>query len=959
MQEQSIRIQSEKKKKEEEEKSSIMEIKEELKEILKETEGYLVNEIEITENTLISTISKVDTLLERIGKIDSSSEHRIIEKHSFMSMSVHALILCKALRDSSEADKKVLEIDEKYRINMLNNNLKVCEGEIRASKGVFAESFYVGLRKEKNKSITKKVEMLRMLKMKKTIKERVEGKEDVLLDHMVREACGVIENEIHSRIPITKQTTYEEICEIMEGVIETENIRYMEGVIAPLEHSLVISEKMQDNSSLNPSSVLLRLSVIEAETESEEKERRNTLSCLMLRTVANYMNLRRKSGIKGKDLLECLFEEEEIEIMIRALSKDIPKPLELEVLNILVEGEVPLEKIESITVNTHNLSSLIRYILLNPEASEALLFKVINSLDMEFLEEEEREEQNPLLILDFLTEILKNYLKRKSENSLSFQKYLSSQVLDLYNALVLHTTNPLLVTSYLAFLSALIGADHQYAPHASPIQRNLILHRSINSIIAAVRNISTFLIQEDTVYVEAPSLSLEDTHLNIQRSFSHGVSLLFNIMAELPDQLKVAAASRYLMYILFRSISSPLSISTETLFFIKELFCNRAVIQKISVSTGTHFFLMISLLIAKGELTAVEEIISRNQMLYKGIFYHGCISSRTVKEFKQKKDLYSLLSSLFVYYYAYTPKADDETINKVIIEVFSSVIYELKNIPNITTEICDSKEFSYFFKASSVLSRHLPLGADELLSLMLRTQNYLKMDQKKASLDILYKCTSKQVAESYFFYYFVLLGEILLVDEKVGGRSILGELSNPFTTPSLKYIALLGLTEQDAPRSSDTLKLFTRISLMELSQEERVLFTNQIYRGLFLNGCVVEEATLKDPLYPQKNALGYIGKEKEKDKEKDKDIRRYSHCDMLIRSAIKATEDSGTPYTLPLERLSSGSPPLISAFLYTLYTASPNSAVILSYIKKARNLIRDDDSVFTRVLAIAVRNNAS
>jgi hypothetical protein len=220
-------------------------------------------------------------------------------------------------------------------------------------------------------------------------------------------------------------------------------------------------------------------------------------------------------------------------------------------------------------------------------------------------------EYSSVFILDFFNEVLRRYAKKSTSRSISFQKYIAGSVLEVYGGIITNTTNPFIVKGYLALLSALLGVSHQIsnkemdreAPYFStPLNKNLVLTRCVSTIATVMRQISTFLMQGNGLYIDMPTIALgkgfgkaagagaqgerqsgyEEAHAadDFYAAPSSGASTgdasllvisqsilsLLRIAICLPDTTKVTLASGQLMNILFRELSKHSAVLYSRLF---------------------------------------------------------------------------------------------------------------------------------------------------------------------------------------------------------------------------------------------------------------------------------------------------------------------------------------------------------------------------------------------------------
>ncbi|KAI5188666.1 hypothetical protein NECID01_0279 [Nematocida sp. AWRm77] len=961
-------------------------------------EKRIVEEGEVSEEAVLSTVAEAEKTVKTLAGIESVSEYVIVEKHSAMSCIVRILILCKIANRSQKVSSAVSQIESTHRIDMLTRNLKVCHGEMDKTRGVLVESLFLNITIN-NSALLRKIEAFRALKAKISMKSRLQKKETPMDRYLKAAVATFIDDIIKTMVPISKDTPYEKMYEILEGILETENAQFITQII--YSDGGYSAGPVYNNPLLSVKNVLSALTLIDSGSSPQEKEKHYVMHLLILKLVSRNIISRKAGvpekripGVAGKEVLEEIFDEEEIEIMLKLVKKekDVPQAIQAEILSILIEGDVQLVKPESIPITRHNITFLMRYVVRYPEDTEALLLGLISAIEVDSMEEEDdaqtEGEYSPVFVLDFFNEVLKTYVQKSTPTNISFQKYIAGSVLEVYGGIIPNTANPFIVSGYLSLLSLLLGVQKLPSAHAdghdlekekekdapyfsTHLNRNLVLSRCVGTIGTAMRQTSTFLMQGASLYVDTPTIALgrafergprrrhsmemdawcagerkaspstdEEGSPAFLPLITQSILFLFCIAIYLPDTAKVGLASGQLMNILFRELSRHESVTKETLCFIRGFFASKAVVQKVSSSVSNSFFLLLIALVSKGELDTVQEILTNNRRLYKGFFSYSIVSVETVRLYREDPALYSLISTLMVFYYLDDLKLNNEPINRSIADLFEGVLSNLRAYPHTVGLLADTREFGYFFKAAVVLGRPLSFNTEGLLYLLLKTQSTAADTSVRAcSTSMLYKYKSRTVAECFFFYHFVQLGvsKVVSGDEEDLGKLCYSELTSPYSNTMLKYVALLGLDAKDVSKSPECAKLFRTIDFPELSEEERQLFVNQIYKALFLTGCIQEGGPgLSLPFTVQSS-----GEEK----------KAYQYADMCIRSAIKATETTCTPCTLPISVLSGGSPHLVAALLYTLYQSTPNSAVILSYIKKMRKFVREDTSVFSRVLA--------
>ncbi|OAG29399.1 hypothetical protein NEDG_00532 [Nematocida displodere] len=981
-----------------------------LKSLMEELEKNIVLADALSTSDLRSILLSVDTCIKRLSEIETISEYAIIEKHALIILFIRVIILVKMISNAPGIEEEIKRLEGTYKLELLSRNIKVCNGEIDKTKGILIESLFLNVVGRTDASLLRRVEISRALKMKIKIKTRLEGKESELDKYMVSILDGRLDRIIETMVPINKQMPAGRICEILEGIVEAGNHLLIKQLLK-IEHGQGKNDNTCEN--LNVKSVLVGLTVGHTEGSPESKEDQNMVYLLVLKIAVKYIVDRKKEtrAVSGRMVLNEIFNEDEIDMMLKVLEKDLPGAIQSEVVNILVEGEIRLLKADSIAITSDNVHAFMRYVCLHPEGTDNVLLNIINALEIDSLEDDDEApagDCSPVAILDFLNEMLKRYSKDTTMRGVSFQRYAATTIVDVFNGIISSTSNPLIVCGYLTLLSNLTNiteperSQKRTATYFGTIvNRNMIFTRCINTIITAMRQLSAFVIQKDSLYVDTLATALpdlprmvrnegrgtwtreEDTFAYDPLTFtevsehppstssstpktpntsntsntpktpktpktsktsggeiSKSVTLLFKIALHLPSAFKVTLAGNHLMNILFRVLAETNKVPAETLLFVRGFFSSKPVIQKISSSVNSNFFSLIAALVNRGELEAVLEIAEDSNRLYRGFFAHGVVTVEAVKSLREDPALYQLLGSLMIYYYADDPKLRNEAINRTILELFDTVLACVRTFSHIMSILSDTKEFGSFFKACSLLGDALSLKTEDLLYLLMKTEHgFSQLDIKKPSMSVLYKCSSKVAAECFFFHHFVTKGVKNLVpgeERERFGRFCLGEINNPFSSPVLKYISLMGLSAEDVPMNSVLAKSFSEVDFSGATEEQRLLFVNQLYRALFLSGRILEGGSSL--------SLPFAATETD---------RVHSYADMCIRAAIKATEETGSPHTLPLSIMSTGSSSLVAALLYMLYESAPNSAVVSSYIKKMRKFVRNDGSIFSRVLSTA------
>ncbi|KAI5180337.1 hypothetical protein NEOKW01_0641 [Nematocida sp. AWRm80] len=935
------------------EENTIQSTRQTLEEMIQTVEKSIFSGMPMNENVFLEYIAKCEQIVVSLPTASTISDYMLIIRHTILILIVRLVLLIRISSKSSKVHEQIERLQKERKIEMLNRNMLVVNGEIDKGKGILIESLFLNVTRPAEIPFLRVLEVVRILKNKIQIKQRISGREEAIDRYYIATANAIISKKVEDLFPITKSTTVENICEILEGIIEIENINYLQQIALTSSQSL----EMNRNLTLNVKSVIKGLIISDSNVGTPDKTTidKYTIYGLVLKAVGKYIVLKKREEIdrSGKSILSDIFDEDEIDMLLRLIERGGLGEIQNYLLDILIEGEIPLIKEDSITITPTNITTFIKYVIRTDTCTDRVLVNILSALEMKVLDDNEEalsEECNFVVVLDFVNKILKRYIKQNDATGISFQKYIGTSVLEVYNALIPTISNPLITCEYLNMIQIQIGLDGDCPAYfGSTVNRNLLLSRATDSIITAMKQISNFVIQGDTLYVDNPVIYLlpedrcTDIFLKRDNLIDRSIQILLRIGLCLPDNLKVALASNHLMNILFRKISESERITPEILQFIRGFFGCSAVIQKIFNSISANLFHLIVSLIDRNEIETVYDLLTGNQRLYRGFFTHKIMVPEMIKQYIENPILYSVLSTLMIYYYVDSPRLQNESINKQIREVFDSIVHSFKAFPHIITSLLDTKELGYFFKTCCLLQEQLSLKVEDLLYVLMQSSVSLStVDIKQPDLSILYKCSSKTLIESFFFYHFVSKGvDSLVSSNTVGiGELCLKELNNPFSSSVIKYISLLGLSPGDVKYGSETARKFSEIDLSSIPETERVLFVNQIYRALFLSGTIQSgSSSISMPI----NSLLPEGTSKVQP-------TPHSYPDMCIRSAIQATEKTGAPHTLPMDILSAGTPKLVAALLYTLYEQSPNSSVIMSYIKRMRKFVKEDDSCLFRAL---------
>lgn len=411
--------------------------------------------------------------------------------------------------------------------------------------------------------------------------------------------------------------------------------------------------------------------------------------------------------------------------------------------------------------------------------------------------------------------------------------------------------------------------------------------------------------------------------------------------------------------------------------FIRGFFSCRPVVQKVIGASDSSFFVLLLLLVKQGLFGLVLCIIENSPEICHGIVRHESVPVEIVREYREVPALYSLLAAVFVHFHRDSQPRKDAKATGYLGKLCSTVFGMVKSNPYLEAAFCEMREFFLFFKAAVLLEDTLGLQLEDMLQLLVKSQtpdgfagsvieegsgshSHRLSPEKEVSVDLLYAAPHKMVAEAFFFYHFVTRGDtVSLVPSRQPNEDLLclNELFSSSTSTALKYVSLLGLAEAEGNdgsvtgkkeqlnlqhqsqlpnarnREEELTKRMQNLRFDSFSEEERRVFASQIYRAFFLTGKVVQGS--KSLAYPFAPELG----------------KSYNYNDMCVRAAIRSVEIHGSFRMLPHSVLSGASPHLVSALLYVLYESAPNSAVVISYIRKMKQYAGKDSSVFTRVLA--------
>lgn len=933
--------------------NEIKEVRKQINGLVKEIEKQVLAEKCIIQTKALTYIKEINELLTKAGRIRSVSESSAVERYALNCTAIKGIALVRAcLTEAEEVEKELMRIKDERVAEIFSRNINVCCGVAEVHKDVLIESLFAGILRKDN-SIMNRVSLFRAMKQKMHIKQRITGKEDYLMQYIERKAIYVIRESVERNIPVTKDTTREEFYEILQGIVETGDQSLLSQLV--LAEPLSIPSSPSNYTSLNAKTALQQLSSYEASTEngseidSKEREENIKIYGVILEAVAKYIMLKKqeKHALTGRGILECIFSEEEIDLMLSLLEKGLSPQIDGKILSILVEGEVPLSR-RNVSLTPYTFRVLSRYISMQGPDAEPILFEIVNGLETDFTADTEDEKERSfeeILVLDFFNDALIWCINNNhSENSIVLQKYIGGPVLDLYNGLICCMNSPLITFGYLKMVFMLVHTDKERSTYfSSPMQRDMVLSKCVSGITSAVKQLSMYCMEEEYLYIErCPEETLSADKVRDGESIRNAISYLLQIILLLPVQMKITATSAHLVNILFRTISQDRCIADDILFFVSELFKCSGVVQKLSSSMESKFFSLLSALVQGGRIEVTEQVLQKNQRLYEKFLLQKVVTPETVQRQKENPALYSLLATVSVCYYINRDKRTGIEVKDRIKQIYSEVIRILSGQTHIVASLAETREISAFFKAISFISSDLSIDTEDFLCLLLKTEPCsAEIDIKRPYLSVLYKCTNKSIAECFFFYHFVSKGatKIIPSTDAESGRFILGELSNAFSSSILKYIALFGLSEKNVPPGSKCAELFSAVDLSEMDERKRILFSNQIYRALFLTG-VIQEA----------RGLASISTNTNSNAKDAAGAVTYSYADMCVRSAIKITQRTKTPHPVDISVVSAASPNLVSALLYLLYKTSPYSPMNLAYIEKMKHFAKEDTSYFAKLL---------
>lgn len=972
----------------------LYELKKEVSRISKELEEYIISSNTPSIDTLEGIRDKIKNIYGESQKIDAVSEYLIIDRHVLGVAITRASLLVMILSPKVQID---------ISLGILQRNIKPSLSQL-SSKEILIEAVYLYI--ISNQQSQGIIEVVRMLRNKLQIKQAVMRDLSNIDRFIMGQVNRIVELKAKDLLPITQCETTNSLILALNTILELDNIKYIEDVMVYNVHPPV-----------DVRNILRQLILIDSvEIASENLE----VYYLVLQMLTKYIEMRKKKDlINSKDIIYEVLDDDCVGIMVRILEKEsVPSRIRVEIMNILVESDIQTINYTHIDIDNTNLIPFIRYAVKNSDQI-ALLMEILEMLEIEITEEgNEGELSNLIVIMDFLNIILSTYTSRPSieshrvnfsayfgsnedltrgasprgertnvrvsiDNSISLEKYIGNSIIEVYNNIVPNITNPIIIYTYLTIFNKLIrdkgtlDGPHYYS---AVNNRNLLLSHSANALGAVLRSLSMYIVQEEMLYVDVPSIKL----YNLNSPYSvirigdasekkdivlESVQLLFFIILQLPEQIRSTISTSYILNIVFRAISKePGAIPEDILAFIRGFF-TAPILHKLANSLGGNLYAFISILIDKGELETVYNLVQNSSKLYKGILYRDILTDDSLMEYKENNILYSLLSTMLVQYYTENRALNNSAINKKIVGIYNAILNHMKKYSQMSSLLKESREFGYFFKILCVAGKVLDLDCCEMLRVMLSATGNGSASVEHCQGSLLYNSSSRNISELYYFYHFVYKGVKLsdklsmhgIESSRDRGLLCINELQNTFSSNTLKYLALISLEGSDIKEKSH-IKMYKNLDLPGISANERTLFVNQIYRSLFLSGRIqsasfcclnVHRVTARKDA-AEKDVASKEGPSENNGPNAGHKGTEYSYADMAIRSAIKATRETGVPHTLPHSVLAVGAPHLVAALLYILYNKSPNSAIVLAYIKKMRKYAKNDNTVFSRMLSSIV-----
>ncbi|EIJ89714.1 hypothetical protein NEPAR06_1661 [Nematocida parisii] len=937
---------------------------------------------------LESIRDNVKRIYGEVYQMEAASEYLIIDRHAVGMDIARALLLVRIL------DPK---IDIDIPLSALQHNIKPTISQL-SSKEILVEAIYIYI--VTNQHTQGMIEAVRILKNKMLIKKTITNCESALDRFILESVDKIVETKVENILPIAQCETDNDLILALNTILEVNNLKYIEDVLLNNVYPTV-----------DIRNVLRQLILIDnIDIKSEMLE----IYHLVLRILFQYIQMRKRKDIfKSKDVIYEVLDDDCVGIMVRILEKDnVPSKIRVEVMNILIESDIQTINYSHINIDNSNLVPFIRYVVKNPEQIR-LLVEILESLEIEIGEDGNEAEMSSLIVvMDFLNIILKTYTDNSSDgvegvsvegdlstrsdagiesvftdmnemhmkptmstvrmslnSTVSIEKYIGNSIVEVYNSIIPNFSNPLVIYTYLTIFCQLISdgqADSGYYKNLN--NKNSLLSHSTTALGTILRTLSMYVVQDSMLYAEVPAVKLYDlnspysaictSELHADKNILlESIQMLFSIILQLPEQIKSAINTSYVLNIVFRVVSKNTeSIPRNVLEFIRGFF-SASILHKLANSIGGNLYPFISILTNKGELETVYNLVQNSNKLYKGILQKDIITEDVFLEYKNTNILYSLIGAMIVQYYTEHSTLNNPEINKKISIIYNLVLSNIKRSPNISF-LKESKEFGYFFKILCIVGKPLELDCTELLSTVLSVTGNTGASVNQCLSSVLYTCDSRNIAELYYFYHFIYKGikentKLIMGKDAPEEKDLLclTELHNPYSSNTIRYLALLGLNGHDV-KNPGSKKAYMDLDLSSVSVNEKGLFINQIYRALFLSGQIqTANHSFYAPHSIIKNRNDSLSTSQEQSKPNEYQPAEYAYADMAIRSAIKATRDTGVPKTLPHTVLALGEPRLVSALLYTLYDKAPNSAIIQSYIKKMRKYTKNDNTIFSRVLS--------
>ncbi|KAH9386203.1 uncharacterized protein NEMAJ01_1099 [Nematocida major] len=977
----------------------LYELRKEVNQMSSTLEEYIVSSQTPPSKELESIRDKIRSMHEESQKVDAVSEYLMVDRHVLGMAFTRALLLIRILSPKTDIE---------MNLGCLQRNLKPSMLQM-GGKEILLEAVYIYILD--NQQSQEIIEVVRMLKNKLQIKKMITKKTTELEKMIQIRVSQIVETKVKEVLPITQCETPNSLIMALSTILEVDSIKYMEDILANNVHPPV-----------DIRNILRQLILIESvEITNEYLE----VYYLMLCMLSKYVSLRKKRDlVNSKDAIYEILDDDCVGIMVRILEKEcVPSRIRVEIMNILVESDIQTINYMHVSVDSAKLISFIRYVVKNSD-QVGLLMEILEALEIEITDDgNETEISNLIVIMDFLNIILRTYtssaesassecmpgyldqskrcldpgssahalqmsslsrLNAAVSNSISLERYIGTSIMEVYNSIIPNVSNPIIIYTYLKIFSKLLtavdAADPSLHYYGSVSNRNSLLSHSINALGSVLRSLSMYVVQGDTLYAEVPAVKLYDLESphsaicmeaapNSKDIMLESVRMLFFIILQLPEPIKNTISTSYVLNIVFRAISLDSEpVPSDILAFVRGFF-TAPILHKLANSLGGNLYAFISMLIAKGELETVYNLVQNSNKLYKGILCKDILTEEIFVEHKEENVLYSLLSTMIMQYYTENSTLNNSELNAKIVELYNSVCNHVKKSPQMPAFLRESREFGYFFKMLCVVGKELELDCSGMLRLLLAAAGAPNASVDECQGAVLYNSSSRNISELYYFYHFVCKGvrldRKLTLDKTESGSGCgllcMNEMQNSHGSNILKYLALVALDGEQVKEKSH-IQMYKDLDLSAVSAGERALFTNQIYRSMFLTGRV--QTGNYTGLSPSSSTCKTAGSEpaegKPAKKESQKEdgamlggvcAKEYSYADMSIRSAIKATMDTGAPHILPHTILSVGEPGLVSALLYTLYSKSPNSAVVLSYIKKMRKYTKNDSTVYTRVLS--------